>query len=136
MAERSILPVAYSSLAPLSGWREAKGHVEASAKTAELVEEPSPFAEMAGRYDGVSEAQLLLRCAIPSLFPQLYPALTTSSCCVCWCPLTAGAVQQGWPVLPKSSREPPLPSLPSELHPSRDASGIVADRPGAHRRQR
>ena len=26
MAERSILPVAYSSLAPLSGWREAKGH--------------------------------------------------------------------------------------------------------------
>ena len=26
MAERNILPVAYSSLAPLSGWREAKGH--------------------------------------------------------------------------------------------------------------
>ena len=77
MAEREILPVAYSSLAPLSTWREAKGHVEASAKSAELASATSsPFAAIAARCGGVDEARLLLR----------------------W------AVQQGWPVLPKSTR--------------------------------
>jgi 2,5-diketo-D-gluconate reductase A len=83
MAQRNILPVAYSSLAPLSTWRQAKGHVEASAKSAGLVHATSsPFASIAARYEdsnggGVDEARLLLR----------------------W------AVQQGWPVLPKSSRQ-------------------------------
>ena len=33
-------------------------------------------------------------------------------------PPTTGAVQQGWPVLPKSSRKPPLLSLPSGLRSS------------------
>ena len=76
MAQRGILPVAYSSLAPLSTWREARGHVAASAKSTELASATSsPFAAMAAR-NGVEEARLLLR----------------------W------AVQQGWPVLPKSSR--------------------------------
>eukprot|EP01043_Picozoa_sp_COSAG02_P011026 COSAG02_NODE_400_length_23094_cov_309.555990_3_plen_365_part_00 len=82
MAQRSILPVAYSSLAPLSTWRQAKGHVEASAKSSGMVNATSsPFASIATRYQDsngvvVDEARLLLR----------------------W------AVQQGWPVLPKSSR--------------------------------
>ena len=78
-------------------------------------------------------AMLRVLCPLPVLVPwvlqftlRLLPRLAGA----------AGAVQQGWPVLPKSSREPPLPSLPSELHPSQDASGTVAGRPGAHRRQR
>jgi 2,5-diketo-D-gluconate reductase A len=83
MAQRNILPVAYSSLAPLSTWRQAKGHVEASAKSSGLVNATSsPFASIAARYEDsngvvVDEARLLLR----------------------W------AVQQGWPVLPKSNRQ-------------------------------
>jgi 2,5-diketo-D-gluconate reductase A len=79
MLARSILPIAYSSLAPLSSWRATKisesGAVEGSAKSAELVTAASPFTPLAAKY-GVTEAQLLLR----------------------W------AVQHGWPVLPKSSR--------------------------------
>lgn len=79
MAARSILPIAYSSLAPMSSWRETKidecGAIKGSAKSAELVRAASPFLSMAANYN-VTEAQLLLR----------------------W------AVQQGFPVLPKSSR--------------------------------
>ena len=83
MAARSILPIAYSSLAPLATWRAAQigpdGAVEGSAKSAELAAAmagpASALPPMAARYE-VTEAQLLLR----------------------W------AVQQGWPVLPKSSK--------------------------------
>jgi 2,5-diketo-D-gluconate reductase A len=70
-----ILPIAYSSLVPLSTWRVEPG--QASAKTeamkADGADDTSPIKSVATRH-GVSEAQVLLR----------------------W------GVQQGYPVLPKS----------------------------------
>jgi 2,5-diketo-D-gluconate reductase A len=76
LEEQSIVPIAYSSLVPLSTWRNAPGH--ASAKTAAMKADSeradSPFKIMAQKY-GVSEAQVLLR----------------------W------GVQEGYPVLPKST---------------------------------
>ena len=59
MAERGILPIAYSSLAPLSNWRE-DGR---SAKRREARTELSPVTAIAARV-GVSEPQLLLRYAL------------------------------------------------------------------------
>lgn len=77
LGDRGIVPIAYSSLVPLSTWRTAEGH--ASAKTAEMrsagEQASSPFKAMAERH-GVSEAQVLLR----------------------W------AIQKGYPVLPKSTK--------------------------------
>jgi 2,5-diketo-D-gluconate reductase A len=77
MTERSITPIAYSSLVPLSTWRTAEGH--ASAKTPAMQADGeragSPFRTMAAKH-GVSEAQILLR----------------------W------AIQRGYPVLPKSTK--------------------------------
>ncbi|KAB8145567.1 aldo/keto reductase [Chloroflexia bacterium SDU3-3] len=75
--EHGIVPIAYSSLAPLSTWRTAEGHTSAKtdAMRAEAEQADAPFKRMAAKY-GVSEAQLLLR----------------------W------GVQQGYPVLPKSTR--------------------------------
>jgi 2,5-diketo-D-gluconate reductase A len=59
-----ILPIAYSSLVPLSTWRAAEG--QESAKTDEMRRAgergDSPFKQMAAKY-GVSEAQVLLRWA-------------------------------------------------------------------------
>lgn len=59
---RGVLPIAYSSLVPLSSWRAAPG--QNSAKTAEMQAEgdrdDSPFRTMAAKY-GVTEAQVLLR---------------------------------------------------------------------------
>ncbi|HEY1011639.1 MAG TPA: aldo/keto reductase [Herpetosiphonaceae bacterium] len=76
LAAEGIVPIAYSSLVPLATWRTAAGHE--SAKTAEMraagAQADSPFKAMAAKY-GVSEAQVLLR----------------------W------AIQQGYPVLPKST---------------------------------
>lgn len=76
MGERGITAIAYSSLVPLSTWRSAPG--QESAKTDAMKRDgqrtDSPFKVMAQRY-GVTEAQLLLR----------------------W------GVQQGYPVLPKST---------------------------------
>lgn len=76
LAEKSITPIAYSSLVPLSTWRAAEGQDSAKteAMTAEGTRDDSPFRTMARKY-GVSEAQVLLR----------------------W------AVQKGYPVLPKST---------------------------------
>lgn len=75
--DHDIMPIAYSSLAPLSTWRTAPGHP--SGKTEQMQadsdDEASPFKSMAARY-GVSEARLLLR----------------------W------GVQNGYPVLPKSTK--------------------------------
>lgn len=70
MREKGILPIAYSSLAPLSTWRSG----QQSAKTDVAREAASPIAAIAGRHDGVSEAQCLLRYAL----------------------------QKGWCILPKS----------------------------------
>lgn len=71
-----IVPIAYSSLVPLSTWRSAPG--QDSAKTATMrtdsAHADSPFKRLAEKY-GVTEAQLLLR----------------------W------GVQRGYPVLPKST---------------------------------
>ena len=73
---KGIVPIAYSSLVPLSTWRTAPGH--ASGKTAAMQadseDETSPFKAIAQRL-GKSEAQVLLR----------------------W------GVQKGYPVLPKST---------------------------------
>ena len=70
--------IAYSSLVPLSTWRDAEG--QRSAKTEEMkadgASDGSPFMIMAKKYD-VTEAQVLLR----------------------W------ALQNGYAVLPKSTSE-------------------------------
>lgn len=76
LEEKGIVPIAYSSLVPLSTWRHAPGHD--SAKTDVMKSDSqradSPFKALANKY-GVTEAQVLLR----------------------W------AVQRGYPVLPKST---------------------------------
>ncbi len=76
LRKKSIAPIAYSSLVPLSTWRAAPGHD--SAKTEQMRADgeraDSPFRRMADQH-GVTEAQVLLR----------------------W------AVQQGYAVLPKST---------------------------------
>lgn len=72
MQHNGILAIAYSSLAPLSNWRE--GYIKEAGN--KVLGEPSPIAEIAERV-GVTESRLLLRYAI----------------------------QKGWPVLPKSTRE-------------------------------
>lgn len=65
LVENDISIIAYSSLVPLSSWRNVKG--QASAKTAQMktdgTRSDSPFKFMAQKY-GVSEAQLLLRWGI------------------------------------------------------------------------
>lgn len=74
-AER-ILPIAYSSLVPLSTWRVAPG--QASAKTdamkADGADNASPIRAMAARH-GVSEAQILLRWGIQLGYPVLPKSL-------------------------------------------------------------
>ncbi|MBI5536511.1 MAG: aldo/keto reductase [Deltaproteobacteria bacterium] len=70
--DNRITPIAYSSLVPLSTWRDAAG--QGSAKTdamrAEGEHEDAPFKVMARKY-GVSEAQVLLRWAIQKGYPVL-----------------------------------------------------------------
>ena len=75
MRERAILPIAYSSLAPLAAWRDGYTALGGS-KSADATATPAAIPQMAARL-GVSEARLLLRYA----------------------------VQKGWAVLPKSVRE-------------------------------
>jgi len=76
LAERGIVAIAYSSLVPLSTWRSAPGHDSAKtdAMKSDSERADSPFKALAKKY-GVSEAQVLLR----------------------W------GIQQGYPVLPKST---------------------------------
>jgi len=65
LEKNDISVIAYSSLVPLSSWRDAEG--QSSAKTeqmkAEGADSDSPFKVMARKY-GVSEARILLRWAI------------------------------------------------------------------------
>lgn len=72
LTEKEIVPIAYSSLVPLSTWRTAPGH--ASGKTDEMHaasgSSDSPFKAMAARY-GVTEAQLLLRWGVQNSYPVL-----------------------------------------------------------------
>ena len=72
LAENNIVPVAYSSLAPLSTWRNKAG--ETSAKSEAMKNEANIFATMAAKY-GVSEAQFLLRWAIQKGYPVLPKSL-------------------------------------------------------------
>jgi len=70
--ECGIVPIAYSSLVPLSTWRVAAGHN--SAKTDAMKSDSrradSPFKVLAQKH-GVSEAQVLLRWGIQKGYPVL-----------------------------------------------------------------
>ena len=68
MADHDILPIAYSSLVPLSSWRNAPG--QASAKTEDMQSEGEVFAGLAAKYR-VSDAQFLLRWGVQRGFAVL-----------------------------------------------------------------
>lgn len=72
LREKSIVPIAYSSLAPLSTWRTEEGQdsAKSAAMKAEGREGESQFAPFAHKY-GVSEAQLLLRWGLQNAYPVL-----------------------------------------------------------------
>lgn len=73
MAENGIAPIAYSSLVPLSTWRDQDG--QDSAKTDEMKADGDVFAAMAAKY-GVSEAQLLLRWGVQNGYAVLPKSLS------------------------------------------------------------
>ena len=72
LAENDISIIAYSSLVPLSSWRDVEG--QASAKTEQMkadgASSDSPFKVMAKKYN-VSEAQVLLRWGIQNGYAVL-----------------------------------------------------------------
>lgn len=72
MSDYGIAPIAYSSLVPLSTWRDEKG--QDSAKTEEMKADGSIFAEMAKKY-GVTEAQFLLRWGVQNGYAVLPKSL-------------------------------------------------------------
>jgi 2,5-diketo-D-gluconate reductase A len=88
-----IVPIAYSSLVPLSTWRTDPGQDSAKTESmrAETERSDSPFKVMAATH-GVTEAQLLLR----------------------W------GVQQGFPVIPKSTD-------PARIRANADIFGFTID---------
>mmetsp|Transcript_25021 Transcript_25021/g.83527 ORF Transcript_25021/g.83527 Transcript_25021/m.83527 type:complete len:303 (-) Transcript_25021:62-970(-) len=69
MAAHKVLPVAYSSLAPLSSWREGQPSGKQS-RGANMIGGQPPFPDLASRH-GASEAQILLRWAVQKGFPVL-----------------------------------------------------------------
>lgn len=72
LAKQGFVPIAYSSLVPLSTWRTAPGHdsAKSAAMKSDSARADSPFKRMAQKY-GVTEAQLLLRWAIQWGYPVL-----------------------------------------------------------------
>jgi 2,5-diketo-D-gluconate reductase A len=78
LEEHGIVPIAYSSLVPLSTWRSAPGHDSAKtdAMKADGQRADSPFKLLAKKY-GVSEAQVLLRWAIQKGYPVLPKSTNT-----------------------------------------------------------
>lgn len=72
LEDHQIVPIAYSSLVPLSSWRSAPGHEsgKTAAMRADGARADSPFKRLAEKY-GVSEAQLLLRWGVQRGFPVL-----------------------------------------------------------------
>jgi 2,5-diketo-D-gluconate reductase A len=72
LKQNRIVPIAYSSLVPLATWRGAPGHDSAKtdAMKAEGQRSDSPFKALAAKY-GVTEAQVLLRWAIQNGYPVL-----------------------------------------------------------------
>jgi 2,5-diketo-D-gluconate reductase A len=78
LEEHHIVPIAYSSLVPLSTWRSAPGHDSAKtdAMRSDSQRADSPFKLLAKKY-GVSEAQVLLRWAIQKGYPVLPKSTNT-----------------------------------------------------------
>lgn len=72
MAKHNIMPIAYSSLVPLSTWRVEEG--QDSAKTDDMKADADAFKGMAGKY-GVTEAQLLLRWGVQKGYAVLPKSL-------------------------------------------------------------
>lgn len=72
LEDNGIVPIAYSSLVPLSTWRAAPGQdsAKSEAMRADSVREDSPFKQLARKH-GVSEAQVLLRWGVQRGFPVL-----------------------------------------------------------------
>ncbi len=72
LKENGVVPMAYSSLVPLSTWRVVPG--QDSAKTEAMQRDSSdaesPFKRMAAKY-GVSESQLLLHWGVQNGFPVI-----------------------------------------------------------------
>jgi len=93
LKQNNIQPIAYSSLAPCSGWRVDEGQM--SAKTEKHSNHTALLGELAQKY-AVSQAQLLLR----------------------W------ALQKGYPVLPKSSKQERVEANAQLFHFSIDAEDM------------
>jgi 2,5-diketo-D-gluconate reductase A len=72
LKQNGIVPIAYSSLVPLATWRDAPGHESAKTEVmkADGQRSDSPFKALAAKY-GVTEAQVLLRWAIQNGYPVL-----------------------------------------------------------------
>jgi 2,5-diketo-D-gluconate reductase A len=72
LKQHGIVPIAYSSLVPLATWRAAPGHDSAKtdAMKADGQRSDSPFKALAAKYR-VTEAQVLLRWAIQNGYPVL-----------------------------------------------------------------
>lgn len=79
LEEHGVVPIAYSSLVPLSTWRHAPGHDSAKtdAMKADGQRADSPFKVLATKY-GRTEAQILLRWAVQKGYPVL-PKSTSSA---------------------------------------------------------
>lgn len=74
LAENGIATTAYSSLAPLSTWREGQVSSKTEEMTAAGADAASPFKVLAKKY-GVSEAQVLLRWGIQKGYAVLPKSL-------------------------------------------------------------
>jgi 2,5-diketo-D-gluconate reductase A len=72
LKQNGIVPIAYSSLVPLSSWRSAPGHDsgKTGAMKADSQRADSLFKALATKH-GVTEAQILLRWAIQNGYPVL-----------------------------------------------------------------
>ena len=64
--KHGIVPIAYSSLVPLSTWRTAPGHASGKTDAMKQENETAPFKALAKKY-GKSESQVLLRWAVQRL---------------------------------------------------------------------
>ncbi|NLS20694.1 aldo/keto reductase [Rhizobium sp. P40RR-XXII] len=74
LAKNGIATIAYSSLVPLSTWREGQDSSKTDQMKADSADEASPFKAMAKKY-GVSEAQVLLRWGVQKGYAVLPKSL-------------------------------------------------------------
>lgn len=70
LEEKGILPIAYSSLAPLSTWRSGLTKGPTNTGKSESMMGENPFKDMADKY-GKTEAQVLLRWGVQKGYPVL-----------------------------------------------------------------